>query len=457
VNLVLVGLIAATLLIPLLWCATHKRFDIFDPLVWFAVAYGVMFVGRPLEMIVSNDFLYRSPSSSIDVHGGFTKMLVVALIGAWGFMVGYFLSWGAKLSTRWAPSRARSTRWSAVSASAFAVLGILAFVVFLVHAGGLRAFILLTHGRTPASEATLGGLSFYPWTAILVLIPAALALWALASEHRSIAAGVGFSLLTLVLLLHTVPLGMRLELGLFVGALVVFSCLRRGARPNGAVIAAVIVFSLFLSATLSDLRGRSTRNESVGQSLEYTASHPGHTFTYVLRGSDSEMAVVLSAALKLIPVKLGYAFGGVISRDFVSRPIPRAVWPGKPEPARDKMIAALLPPKHGKQSVNPEFSVLLYPFWDFGYLGVAVALLVFGIGARWLNEVRIAHTGDVFVQLLVSIALWLVVLGLRNSPVDTFVEVVFVVGPLVVIFGNVGWRRRKLVQTCGKQYQAEAS
>jgi hypothetical protein len=78
----------------------------------------------------------------------------------------------------------------------------------------------------------------------------------------------------------------------------------------------------------------------------------------------------------------------------------------------------------------------LYFFWDFGYVGVAVGMVVFGVGARWIWEVLSLRPHDLFTQLLASLSLWFIVVGLRNDPVDTFIGAVFTIAPLFGIFAS---------------------
>jgi hypothetical protein len=146
------------------------------------------------------------------------------------------------------------------------------------------------------------------------------------------------------------------------------------------------------------------------------------------------MAPVLAAALTVIPRELPHSYGATIFGDLVTRPIPRIVWPTKPEPPRERLIATLWPAESARGSINVEFSVLLYFYWDFGLIGVAVGLAALGVGARWLYEYFLARPESLSAQLTYSVAVWFIVIGLRNSPVDTFITGVFIGGPLIVIF-----------------------
>lgn len=315
-------------------------------------------------------------------------------------------------------------------------IAVAAFAVVIIDAGGAKAVDLLVRGRTPELTRALAEVSFYPWSLTLMLIPASLAFLALALEQRSLRAAAAFTLLAGVILLRAVPVGDRAVLLTFVGAVIVFAYLRTSRRPQPLVVVVAALCALTVSATLSDLRGRSTRNQSTAEAIRDLARHPTKVTSYVVSGPDSEMAVALAASMQVIPRKLGYTYGATTAGDLVRRPIPHVLWPGKGEEPRQRLIGTIWPAEHRRKSLSPEFSILLYPFWDFGYAGVAVALAAFGICARWLREIVEDRPGDLLVELLLAMSLWLIVGAVRNNPVDTLVTVIFTLLPLFVIFAR---------------------
>jgi hypothetical protein len=406
----------------------EHRFDPFEPIVLFAVAYGVMFLVRPAAMIATHHLAYDGPRSSTDVSGTFTKMLFLAFLGAVAFAAAYETPLGARLASGWRGLSDLATPRVLVSAFVIGLVGVGSFVAFLMSSSGLSTLSLIFHGRTTEVFRDVAGTTFYLWYSFFLLIPATLVLVAVGLERRRKGLLLVAFLFGALFLLRTVPLGARIAILPLFGGGFVFAYLRRARRPSALVLVGLALLALVGSAFLSDLRGRGTRGENVAQTI-VRSTRPHRIVAPLTSGPDTEMAPVLAAALTEIPKKLHYTYGGTIFGDLVSRPIPRALWSDKPEVPRHKLIATLWPIEYKKGGINPEFSVLLYFFWDFGLPGVAAGMALFGISARTLFEYFLRHRYSPAVQLLYSLALWFIVIGLRNSPVDMLVQFMFVVFP----------------------------
>jgi hypothetical protein len=435
----LVGAIAVVLALPLAARIIRRRFDPFEPIVLFIVAYGVMFVARPLSMITSHDLAYHGPRDSTDVSSTFVEMLVIALIGAVAFVVGYETPFGGRLANRWrglgditAPAVLRA-------GLLMGALGIAAFLLFL-YSTGFSGLALMLRGRTAELSSEIESMTFYLWYSCFLLVPATLLVLAIGLERRRKALVFTSIALGAVFLFRTVPLGDRIAILPLLGSLFVLYYLRRAARPSALILAAVALVTLVGSSFLSDLRGRGTRGESISDTL-VRSTKPQRVLSPLYSGPDSEMAPVLAAAFSQIPEKVDFTYGRTIFGDLVSRPVPRAVWRDKPVPPREKLIASLWPVERHQGGINPEFSVLLYFFWDFGIPGVIAGMLGFGIVARALFTYFSNYRDAPAVQVLYSIAIWFIVIGLRNSPVDTLIQAFFIVFPAWVVL-RVSTNRR---------------
>jgi hypothetical protein len=423
----LVSAIAVVLAAPLAVRIIRRRFDPFEPIVLFILAYGVMFVARPLSMITSHDLTYDGPRGSTDVSSTFIEMLVIALIGAVAFVGGYETPLGVHLANPWrglgditAPAVLRA----AFLIGAFGIASILLFL----YSAGFSGLALMFRGRTAELSSEIERTTFYLWYSSFLLIPATLLLLAIGLERRRKALLFTAIALGAIFLFRTVPLGDRIAILPLLGGLFAFYYLRRAARPSALVLAALALVALVGSSFLSDLRGRGTRGESIADTI-VRSTQPQRVLSPLHSGPDSEMAAVLAAALSQIPEKMDFTYGRTIFGDLVSRPVPRALWSDKPVPPREKLIASLWPVERRQGGINPEFSVLLYFFWDFGIPGVIAGLLAFGIVSRALFTYFSNNRHAPAVQVLYSLAIWFIVIGLRNSPVDTLIQAFFIVFP----------------------------
>jgi hypothetical protein len=434
VDPILVLGIAVVLLLPIARRVRQRRFDPFEPIVLFAAAYSVMFVVRPAAMLAEEALVYTGPRATLDVSATFTEMLAIALLGAVSFVVAY------ELAPRRAERRTATilgpgfeTGRATLLAVGLAVVGVGTFAGFLASTGGIATLeAIFRSGREAGLESAIEA-NRYLWQAFFVLVPAAVILLAIGStEHRP--AVVAVALISIaIFLLREIPLGARISLLPLIGGLFVLYYLSRSSRPSLRTLIVLVLLAVFASAFLSDVRARTTRGETVIETF-VRAVQPSRLAESVLLGPDSEMAPTFAAALTVIPESLGHSYGKTIFGDLVVRPIPRPLWEGKPQPPRDRLVATLWPSEHAARAINPEFSVLLYLYWDFGLIGVAIGLALAGVGCRALYRYLSDRKTDTSAQVLYALALWFVVIGLRNGPVDTLIVGAFVVAPAWLVF-----------------------
>jgi hypothetical protein len=428
----LVVAIAIVLAIPLALRIRRRRFDLFEPIVIFACAYGVMFVARPASMLASNHLAYDGPRESTGVAATFSEMLVLALLGASAFVIGYELSLGHWIAARLRVPDEHDARRVVVAALILGSAAILAFMIFL-GSSPTHTLRLILHGRSSELSQMVDETSFYVWFSFLLLVPATLVLTAVGLQRRSKRLLLAALFFGALFLFRTLPLGNRTVLLPFLGGLIILFYLRRDARPSTAAVLAIVAAALVASSFLSDLRARDARSESLSDTV-VRAVRPERIASPFLSGPDSEMASVFAAALAVIPERLAYTYGKTIFGDLIARPIPRGLWADKPEPPRETLIARIWPIEAKDHNINPEFSVLLYFYWDFGVFGIALGLLIYGILARLLFEYFKLHRHSIEVQVIYALALWFVVIGVRDSPVDTLVLAAFMVLPAWIIF-----------------------
>ena len=72
--------VAIAVVLPIAWRVRQRRFDPFEPIVVFALAWGVMFVVRPIAIVVRDDTIFYG----VDIGSTLDKAVLLGLVGAVG-------------------------------------------------------------------------------------------------------------------------------------------------------------------------------------------------------------------------------------------------------------------------------------------------------------------------------------------------------------------------------------
>ena len=431
----LVVALGVVLALPLVVRAVRRRFDPFEPIVVFALAYGVMFVARPASMLAHGDLSYYG----VDIRRTLPLALLLALAGGVAFVCGYELRAGYALGRALPKPREITTPAGIVGSAIMIALALVALLVIVWPAGGYRRFTILLDGQTYEVGQLLSARSSYPLMATMLVVPAAILLLALGLRERRRGLLAAAALTFAFALGVMVPVGARAFLLPLVGGCVTLAYVRRGARPRAVTVVALVLLAFVASYALITVR-EPARRAHLDRYVKQFVESPWVAFGPVTEREDANMAPVLAGALRVVPSSLEYRYGGAFFGDLALRPIPRPLWPGKPEPPRLQVVAAVWPDL-AKDGFQPEFSPLLVFYWDFGLPGVAAGMALFGILCRTLYEWFLRHRANLAAQLIFSISLWLVAAGARNDPVETIVFACVLVLPLIVLERCSGWRR----------------
>lgn len=431
-SALLIAGIAVFVIGPLLVRAAQGRFDIFEPLVPFALAWGGMFVIRPISMIENNEFSYLY-SPALDLTRTFDKMLLFAFLGGLAFVVGYGLPQGRRLASR-LPGPPEGFRTSTLTLAALgaAGLGLLSFAIYVLQSG--VALDVIFGGRSLALFQVLEDSNKYFTLGPVLLVGATVVTFAL-GIGRKIPALVVVSLgLAAVSWVIWNTVGSRLVLFPMFAAMGIFYYLSQTRRPHLAIVAVAVLFAVFASTVVREQRSAETRrDQGLGGVATQVLANPASMVDPVLTGTDNAMAPGLAAALALVPSQIDYTYGGPFVTDLLTRPIPRAVWASKPRSPREELTQKLNPTDYQAGTANPEFSNLLVPYLSWGMFG-ALFLVLYGIGARAVYEWFLRHRLKLSAQLLYALTLPLFIVTFRDSLVDVIAFLALIVGPVWVLF-----------------------
>jgi hypothetical protein len=432
--------VGVVLALPLTLRFLQRRFDPFEPIVIFVLAWGAMFVVRPLAIVIRDDRNFYG----VDILPTLDLAVFLALLGAVAFVTGYELSWGRRLAQR-VPGPPKPADLSAALAgtAVVALLGVVALGAVLLGSGAAHGIDVFLGGRSAELNELIDGSSLYLWWASLLVIPAALASYAVALATRRPLAIAATVCLVGLGLLRTLPTGNRTFLLIFLGGVVAYTYLHRGVRPRLPTLLGGLALALLVSYVVLNFRYEETRGDS-GR-----LPSPAALFAPVTKGPDAEMAPALAGALRVVPSELPYRFGGATLGDLVRRPIPRELWESKPEPPGQQVVARVWPVAKEEGNFDPAFTPLLFLYWDFGIAGVLAGMALYGLLARTLFEFFRAHAEAALAQLLLAAGAMYLVFAVRTDPVLVFVHGVVLFLPLIGLFALAA-RRRPLETDGGK-------
>jgi O-antigen polysaccharide polymerase Wzy len=388
---VLLALSAASVVLPCGLLALRGRLDLFEPLVWFAVLFLLLFVLRPAWDLWHENFIYTGRL----ISPTFTKMIVAGLLAGTGFVIGYLAPPASLLSSRLPnPPRLEPRRLLIWSTLVLAV-ALVAFVIFFVNAHGWRDpadFFFRGEGRLQHLVASPTATSKYFLASILLMVP--VALFYLSIRH-SVGGGTrmgriaGWAALASILafVVYNVSAGQRRYVIVMVGAVAVYYYLRRGRRPSAVTVCVAALVALTVVSVVRDLRLAHAQPTNADPSQWLPWNAVGGLF----KTQDTGVAPALATEMLVVPSDLHYTYGKTtVLGPFVTL-VPRQLWPGKPLPADQQVLASVwggIPCGYGGQCST--FSPFGEPYRDGGLVGVFIFALLFGAFWRsaWLYYIR---------------------------------------------------------------------
>ncbi len=410
---ILIALTAISMLLPCGILILRGRLDGFEPLALFAIMFVILWVLRPAYDLGHQHFIYAERL----ISPVFTRMLFAGLLVGTGFAIGYLVPAGGSLAARIPrPPRPEPRRLFIWAAVVFGI-ALIAFALFFVHAHGWRhpaSFFFRGRARLFQLSASPEATSKYFLASILLVVPAAL--FFLAVRHMvgtrtrpGRIAGSAAIASVVAFCVYNLAAGQRRYLIEMLAAVALFYYLRRGRRPSTLSVVAVAVVALTVLSAIRDLRLSHARHDSPNpvQWLPWNAAE--HAF----ETQDTGVAPSLALEMLVVPNDLHYTYGGTTLVGTFRTLIPRQLWPDKPLPADQQVLAAVFagrPCTLGAQCDT--FSPFGEPYRDGGLVAVFIFAVLFGIFWRtaWLyfsrhRETTVAIVG--YATLLPFMITWM--------------------------------------------------
>ncbi|MDP9348210.1 MAG: oligosaccharide repeat unit polymerase [Gemmatimonadota bacterium] len=410
--------VGVLLAIPVIVTGFRGEWDPFEPIFMVNTALALYFVMAPAADLLDGREYFFGKHITSALPGAF----LVAALGIASMTVAYYSGIArrvARLLPTTPPMRPGLARYGIV----VGVLAVLLFGVYLRVSQRSWTY-LLTFGQLGSApgidpgSTTEAPLTNYLYSTLNWLITSFMILFASMRRGRVFLALAFFPLLAMLM-----TIGFRYKVLVFVLAPVVYTYLKSGRRPRLVQLMIIALLGFLVVGGLGTVR------DEFREGMEVQAP----------TWSDISDAFLTSLSIYQPYVAIVDAFPE--ERDFLGgqsyaylfyQPIPRGLWPSKPEPPVKEII---------RTSFGGEAAVIAgvaYPnigemYAEFGALGVSVGMGLFGLMIRTLYEYLRRHPHDLWVRMSYALALpYLVQVISRGHFVGVVHDLVFLFLPIVV-------------------------
>lgn len=416
---VVVGVLSVA---PLVVRAWQGRLDVFEPLTLMCAVYLLFYCIGPLVWLISNDVQF------VGRHFGslYARGLLGVMIPILATWIGYSLPWGRRLGA-WAaqplalgePGLRVLRRWG-WGLAAGAVCGLLLHVATANVPLGRFFLPGLVSVAPQATEAGPGQEVGWFITMLEWLVPGFLLL----------AVSGGFRWrwmrwaywLTVVIVFFSISFRHRLII--FLVATVALYYLRRARRPAPALLALGGGGLFILAGLVSILRrflssfGTAETDVRLGTILKSSIT-------------DTRIFETFMAVQYAVPRFVDYVYADPFLYVFIL-PLPRALWPAKPEPEWIRTIGPILGTPNAVEAgaAVPQFGEY---YMAFGWPGVVMGMVVFGLVTRALWAWFQADPRDPARQVVFAIwNIWLLQVMIRGYLAQMVKEWAFFILPALL-------------------------
>ena len=395
VQLLALGLLGLVCTLPAIWANLRGRLDPFEPIYAFALCTLVYFVFVPAVLVWQQAFVFLG----VDYSDELGRVTAFAFLAFLGFSIGYYWQGRAAeaahrpLAAAVPPEPALRRfmfRWALLLFTFFTLLVVAWILVAQFPLYTLWIFGDASYGEswTLATGPQIG----YLYGAREALPACLLLLIAFRARRRWPLPAL---VLLLLLVLFFAGSGARFRVLLLVLGVVIFFFLERGKRPRTwqSVLIAFAIFYLVIGGVgfyrSQSIEGGRLRGRVLGQDVLTLDAAWG-----VMLGS-SQIAVSTGVLVYTVPKYQSY-FWGASFANVVTQPIPRFLWPGKPETIGQDFFSHLWPP-----GTTVPFWALFY--LNFGPIGIVVGMAIWGWISRSIYDAYRRHPGNALVQVQLAV------------------------------------------------------
>lgn len=398
----------------------------FEPLVLANIALGVMFVGRPIADLLTQNTVHIG----LDISTMFDLALVATLVAIVAFEVGYFSPFSLCFRRIVRMGTAVNAARTLSATVGLVVIALTLFTIFLAKNGGIGTLVAMSAGRRTQDDAIFCANTAYLYNGINALFPASVILYGMSVLRRSTTLKVCAWLIAAVPTAFYLMRGDRSVL-ISLLAIPIFRALYEGKRPRGRSMLLVGITAVCLMGAIRQFRNVEGR-ENFGSESKNSLFNPVGAALDILNGNDAEMFDGIANEMTIVPRLFPFHPGGVLLAIPV-RMLPRVWFPNKPMELNDALYATLWPDHYAKTRAGFALSVVGPFYADTGFVKVFVGMFGIGVIFRGMWRWYLGNSDSLWAAAAYGISLPYVVHLMRGTVTDALAGTFFTVMPLFVV------------------------
>ena len=437
-------LLGVILLSPMVYDVVHKKFDIFEARNFVILGFFFFYLLIPLRLILKpkDSFFFSNIPFDYAMReiSGATLLAVVGLIF---FLVGYGINLKTGIGDRLFCYGNEWNRTKTVLViTAFFMVCLMGYLMFFYYSGGI-ANVLLTERKM---RWQYNYASPYSMFLTKYIIPGILILYAsMIDANKKL--GLHKILIIFVCLLAVffasvfVTGSRRNVLTLMLSMVIFWHYFKRSISISKAT---GIIFGMvaFLFSTTIVRTFMHDYKRLFEQGVGSIVGAPTFELLYItLPTNVYEMFLTL---LRQVPESMGFLWGDTYFRLFYII-IPRSIWPDKPGNI-SQLVPQLLNVDFADRHITTSVTFIGELYWNFGWFGIVVGMLVFGILAKMLYNYVIKHKDSKGAVLIYSVTISYIMELFRGTfHTTTLYYLATVLIPLVVFLRYTSAKKKGLL------------
>lgn len=396
INLVIVSLIYTASALVLL----KNGLDLLEPMtVVFAIHY-ILYVFAPINSILTGEIMHPA---GVYVFDGCVKATWIAVLVFVCLQIGY--NSNIKVAVKYSMPKKACKQQVLRIVYLLWIVGFFFTLIYLFMRGFSLKYMLTfgSQGKFNDDLAENSALSFFSVIGNLMF-----ASWLYIYElsDKKILKWVMFAAMMLCLIMR----GFRIFILILAVAPLIFNYLKKNKRPSIRFLVIASVVAIFLIGFIGWIRGPLRKN-----SLDTLDEFSMDDIVYAIVG-NFDIYKTYYAVVRTVPGKIGYTWGAQMIWYTLLMFVPRAIWPGKPQPVSREILGCSVNAYAVK--AGSAYPAIAEWYHEFGVIGCSAIAFLVGLILKniWDNVRRNGTMNNlIFYSLFLPMLLQFIIRGYTPS------------------------------------------